>query len=347
MSLMKSLIAATSLLALSAGGATAADKTLYVGMNGGTMEKTYTEKVFPLFEKETGVKVVVVPGTSTDILAKMQAQKEAPQMHIAFLDDGLMFRAIGMDLCERLQPSDAYRQLYPVAQIKGGMAAGVNMGMVGLAYNKKMFAENKWAPPSSWLDMTDPKFKGKLVVQSAPSSSFGLHAFLMFNRTQGGTESDVEPGFKTWKSKVGTNVLEYIPSSSKISEMVQTGEAALFPLTPTGVGALKEKGVDVEYAQPKEGSVVLMVGECAIKNNSEPELTQKLAAFLLSVPAQEAALQYGSQIPSNRQAKATPDKQAELETFQANMASATLVNWDVINEKRPEWNDRWNREIER
>lgn len=347
MTLMKSLIAATSLLALSASVATAADKTLYVGMNGGTMEKTYTEKVFPLFEKETGVKVVVVPGTSTDILAKMQAQKEAPQMHIAFLDDGLMFRAIGMDLCERLQPSDSYRQLYPVAQIKGGMAAGVNMGMVGLAYNKKMFAENKWAPPSSWLDMTDPKFKGKLVVQSAPSSSFGLHAFLMFNRTQGGSEADVEPGFKNWKTKVGTNVLEYIPSSSKISEMVQTGEAALFPLTPTGVGALKEKGIDVEYAQPKEGSVVLMVGECAIKNNSEPELTQKLAAFLLSVPAQEAAMQYGSQIPSNRQAKATPEKQAELETFQANMANATLVNWDVINEKRPEWNDRWNREVER
>lgn len=345
--LKKILIAATALTSVASSAALAADKTLYVGMNGGTMEKTYTEHVFPLFEKETGIKVVVVPGTSTDILAKMQAQKDAPQMHIAFLDDGLMFRAIGMGMCAPINQSATMKQLYPVAQFKDNMAAAVNMGMVGLAYNKKMFEENGWSAPDSWLALTDPKYKGKVVVQSAPSSSFGLHAFLMFNRTQGGNESDVEPGFKNWKPKVGPNVLEYIPSSSKISEMVQTGEAAIFPLTPTGVGALKEKGVQVEYAQPKEGSVVLMVGECVIKNNSEPDLTQKLAEFLLSAPAQEAALQYGSQIPSNTTAKATKDKEAELRTFQANMENARLVDWDVINEKRTEWNDRWNREIER
>ena len=54
------------------GSAFAQSKTLYIGMNGGTMEKTYTEHVFGAFEKANNVKVVVVPGTSSDILAKAQ-----------------------------------------------------------------------------------------------------------------------------------------------------------------------------------------------------------------------------------------------------------------------------------
>ena len=44
-------------------------------MNGGTMEKAYTSQVLPDFEKANNVKVVVVPGTSSDILAKLLANK--------------------------------------------------------------------------------------------------------------------------------------------------------------------------------------------------------------------------------------------------------------------------------
>ena len=81
-------------LALLAGTAFAQAKTLYIGMNGGTMEKAYTEHVFPAFEKANNAKVVVVPGTSSDILAKAQANKDKPQMHVMFLDDGVMVRAV-------------------------------------------------------------------------------------------------------------------------------------------------------------------------------------------------------------------------------------------------------------
>ena len=72
----------------------------------------------------------------------------------------------------------------------------------------------------------------------------------------------------------------------------------------------------MEYAQPKEGSVVLMVAECVIANNSEPELAQKLAAYLLSPEAQSKALQYGNIVPSNTKAKAaTPEAEAKLKKF--------------------------------
>ena len=339
---------AVAAASLAAGQVMAQTKTLYIGMNGGVMEKTWTEHVFPAFEKANNVKVVVVPGTSSDILAKAQANKDKPQMHVMFLDDGIMVRAIGMGLCEKMKPSAALNEVFPAARFKGDMATGVTMGMTGLAYNKKMFAEKGWAAPTSWMDLADPKFKGKVVFQSLSSSTFGLHGFLMFNRIKGGSEKNVEPGFNAWKTSIGPNVLEYIPSSAKLSEMMQTGEAAIAPLTPTAVAGLQEKGIAVEYAQPKEGSVVLMSAECVIANNSEPVLAQKLAEYLLTADAQAAGLQHGNQIPSNPKSQAAgDDAKLKLKQFGDYMMTAVTVDWDVINENRPAWNARWNKTIER
>ena len=325
--LHRAVFTAVAAAALAATGmAGAQTKTIYIGMNGGTMEKAYTQYVFPAFEKANNVKVVVVPGTSSDILAKAQANKDRPQMHVMFLDDGVMVRAIGMGLCEKQRPSAALNEIYPAARFKGDMASGVSLGMTGLAYNAKMFKEKGWAPPTSWMDLADPKFKGKVVFQSASASSFGLHGFLMFNRIQGGNEKNVEPGFKAWPTTIGPNVLEYIPSSAKISEMVQTNEAAIFPLTPTIVAAMKTKGIPVEYANPKEGSVVLIVGQCVIANNSEPELAQKLTEFLLSPLAQANVLQYGSQIPTNPKAPVVGEGVAQVAAINGYMKTAITVD---------------------
>jgi putative spermidine/putrescine transport system substrate-binding protein len=341
------MFVAIAAASLSTGLAAAETKTLYVGMNGGTMEKTYTEYVFGAFEKANNVKVVVVPGTSSDILAKARANQANPQMHVMFLDDGVMYRAIGFGLCEKMQSSPTLNDLFPAARFKGDMAAGVNIGMTGIAYNKKMFTEKGWAAPTSWMDMADPKYKGKIVFQSLSSSTFGLHGFLAFNRIQGGNDKNVDPGFKAWPTTIGPNVLEYIPSSAKLAEMVQTGEAAMFPLTPTAVGVLKEKGLPVEYVQPKEGSVVLTVAECVIANNSEPALAHKLAQYLLSPEAQAAALQYGDQIPSNPKTKASGKAASLVKQINDYLKTAVTVDWDVINENRQVWDRRWNKTIER
>lgn len=340
------LLATTALLASSA--AMAETKTIYIGMNGGDMEKAYTQHVFPDFEKANDAKVVVVPGTSSEVLAKLQAAKDNPQLHLAFLDDGVMVRAIGMGLCQKTETAPVMADLYPAARIKDDMALGVTVTVTGLAYNKKMFDEQGWAAPTSWMDLADSKYEGKVVFQSLSSSTYGLHGFLMFNRIQGGSEENVDPGFAKWGETVGPNVLEYIPSSAKLSEMVQTDEAAIFPLTPTAVASFQDKGIPVAYAQPKEGAVVLMVAECVVAGNSEPALAQKLAQYLLTPEAQAKALQYGNQIPSNAKVDGpTPESAAMVKEMRGYLEHAVTVDWDQINAHRPEWNDRWNRTVER
>ena len=61
-----------SALALCAGAAHAQDKTLYIGMNGGDMERSYTKYVFPAFERIHGVKVVVVSNITDHINLERQ-----------------------------------------------------------------------------------------------------------------------------------------------------------------------------------------------------------------------------------------------------------------------------------
>ena len=146
---------------------------------------------------------------------------------------------------------------------------------------------------------------------------------------------------------MGKNVVEYIPNSAKISEMVQTGEAGLFPLTPTAAGDLQEKGIPVAYVSPKEGPVLLLVDECVVANNPDPALAQKLAAFLLSASTQTRAAEAGRQIPTNKEAKMTEPMNKQLGNLDELAKKVNVVDWDVINVSRPQWDQRWNRQIER
>ena len=141
---------------------------------------------------------------------------------------------------------------------------------------------------------------------------------------------------------------ERIPSSAKLSEMVQTGDAAIVPLTLTSVAVQEAKCIPMKYAQPKEGSVLLMVTECVTANNDAPELAQKLAEFLLTPQAQAAALEFGSQIPSNQKTQvASPQSQATVDQFKVFMKNVVTLDWDAINQVRPDWNARWNKTVER
>ncbi|PAT34218.1 extracellular solute-binding protein [Vandammella animalimorsus] len=344
--LKASLGLAAASAALLCASAQAQTQTLYIGMNGGNMERTYTQFVFPPFEKAHNVKVVVVPGTSTDILAKAQAAKGKAQMHVMTLDDGIMYRAIGMGLCEKIQPSGHMASLPDIVRIKDH-AVGLSMGLTGLAYSTKAFADQGWAPPTSWGDLADAKYKGKVVVQSMPASSFGLHAFLMFNRLKGGNESNVNPGFEAWPETIGPNVVEYIPNSSKIVEMMQAGDAALFPYTFTQTELMKSKGIPMEFVAPKEGAVVLMTAQCALADNPDSAMALKLMDYLVSPQAQALAMEHGSYNPVNPQAplkgKAAED-QARMNDI---LKTAVVLDWDVINAERPAWSKRWNRTVER
>ena len=338
-------ILAAVALALSAGSAMA-QTTLYVGGSGGSTETLMKEKIIPPFEARTGAKVVYIPGNSTDILAKIQAQKGKQEMSLAIIDDGPMYQAVGQGLCAPVEQAGSIKELYANAEMVGGKSVGIGFIATGLGYNKDVFKKNGWAPPTSWNDLADPKYKGKVVIPPI-TNGYGLLTLVMQARINGGGEEKIDPGFDAMVKKIAPNVLAWEPSPGKMAQMMQTGEAALVVWGNGRVLAVADQGAPVEFVFPKEGAPVIMVAACVTDGAPQAKLGQQFLQHLVSAEVQAHIAQGVGWGPVNKTTKITPDVAKKVVYGPQQVATLVAPNYTVINAKRAEWTQRWNRAVEK
>ena len=332
-------------VALICGNVQAAERTLYLAGYGGSTEKLMKEKVLPKWEKANNAKVVYVPGNSTTTLAKLQAQKGNQEIDVAFIDDGPMEQALALGFCDKIESKGTINDLYDNAKFGEDRAVGFGFIATGLTYNKKMFADNGWAAPTSWHDLEDPKFKGKVVVPPI-TNGYGLLALIMHAKLAGGGESNIDPGFDVMIDKIGPNVLTYEPSSGKLSELFQSGDVALAVWGSSRAKALADTGFPAAFAYPKEGAVALMAAVCPIVDSDVPDLAQSFIQYLVSpeVQAQLAAVTgFG---PVNKKTKLSPELEASVPFGPAKVGKMVSVDYSKVNANREAWTKRWNREVE-
>ncbi|MBV9522115.1 MAG: extracellular solute-binding protein, partial [Alphaproteobacteria bacterium] len=227
-----------------------------------------------------------------------------------------------------------------------GKAVMIGMNGTGIIYNKKAFDENHWPPPASWADLKDPKFKKKLVIPPL-NNTYGLHALVEFAKLGGGSEKDIEPGFKAFRDEVGPNVLVYEPSPGKMTELFQSGQAVIAVWGSGRAKALADTGFPAAFVYPKEGGIALGVGACAVAGGQNKPEAQSFVQFLLG-PLMQAVLASGAGLgPVNKTVTLPPDKRAGIPYGPEEIGKLQVIDWDTANEKREEWNKRWVREIER
>ena len=111
-----------------AGGAVAQQK-FTVAAYGGSDEDMMRKGILPAWEKKANVKAEYVAGNSTDNIARLQAQRANQEIDVAILDDGPMYQAVALGLCDNLK-SVSFADLYPVADMKTGKS--VTIGVVGV-----------------------------------------------------------------------------------------------------------------------------------------------------------------------------------------------------------------------
>jgi putative spermidine/putrescine transport system substrate-binding protein len=340
------LLTAVSLAALASvsSQALAQQKTLYVAGYGGSFEKTIRDEVIPGFEKETGVKVEYVAGNSTDTLAKLQAQKGNQQIDVAIVDDGPMYQAIQLGFCGKVDGL-AGIDLYDAARFKDDHAVAIGLVATGLMYNTKVFAEKGWAPPTSWNDLKDPKFRNQLVIPPI-NNTYGLEALVMLSRMNGGGEANVDSGFKIFKEEINANVLAYEPSPGKMTELFQSGQAVLAVWGTGRVQSFANTGFPVDFVYPKEGAATLLTTACPITKPNASPLASSFIKMLLDPKIQLVMLKdygYGPVLKS----VVVPPELGKMAPIGERAAKLYNPDWTVINEKREEWTKRWNREVER
>ncbi|PZP40373.1 MAG: branched-chain amino acid ABC transporter substrate-binding protein [Azospirillum brasilense] len=342
------LLAATALMgaAFGAAGTASAQDRLVVAAYGGSYEKIMRESVIPAFEKANNVKVDYVAGNSSDSLAKLQAQRGRQEIGVVVLDDGPMAQAISLGFCQQTADKAAVDSLYPIAVMDGGKALGTGFGYTGIAYNTEVFRQRNLPVPASWMDLARPEYRQRLSIPGI-DNTYALHTLVMLARANGGSETDIAPGFKVMREKINPNVLAYESSPGKMSEMFQSGEIWLSVWGSSRVSAMKDAGFPLEIVRPREGAVVLMTATCAVEGAPKPELAQKFVAHLVSPEVQEAFSRGYGNGPTNRNVRLPEDVAKRVIYGEDQVKQLVTMDWDVINKNRTEWTRRWQREVER
>ncbi|MEZ5818707.1 MAG: ABC transporter substrate-binding protein [Hyphomicrobiaceae bacterium] len=340
------MILTASALLMALASPAAAQKTFTLAGYGGSFEKTMREQVIPPFEKKYGVTVTYVAGNSTDTLAKLQAQKGNQVIDAIIVDDGPMYQAIDLGFCGKLGPADVYKDVYSIMKFKDDRAIGVGMVGTGIMYNKAIFAEKGWPAPTSWEDLKDPKFKGRVVIPPL-NNTYGLHALVMMARIRGGGEKSIDPGFAAFKNDIGPNILAYEPSPGKMTELFQSKQAVIGVWGSGRAKALADAtGFPIEFIYPKEGGIALGIGACTVAGTKNEKEAQGFIQHLVSPDVQVILAKGAGFGPTNVKVMLAPAEQRGL-PYGEQVKGLKTVDWSVINPVRQDWNKRWTREIER
>jgi len=324
-------------------GAAAQTSTLVVAGYGGSFEQAL-RRLFPAFEAKWGAKIEYTAGNSTDTLAKLQAQKANQVIDVAIVDDGPMYQAIALGFCGKIEGLPS-QELYASARFKDDKAVAVGQTGTGFMVNTKVFADKGWAWPTSWRDLADAKYKGRLVIPPI-NNTYGLYTLVMLARLNGGGERAIDPGFRVIKEKVNPNVLVYEPSPGKMTELFQSGQADVAVWGTVRVQALANTGFPVEFVYPKEGAPILLASACPVAKAQASPLAHAFIDMLVSADVQTTLARELGNGPVNTKVDVSmPELRMAPVGERAKLV--LIPDWDTINAQRDEWTKRWNREVER
>ncbi|PDT10849.1 ABC transporter substrate-binding protein [Rhizobium sp. M1] len=324
-----------------------AQDTLYFAGYSGDFQTMFEKEIAPAFETKQNVKIVYVPGNSSETIAKLQAQKGNQEINVAMVDDGPMHQAINFGFCDKVSDAPVYNDIYDLANTATfeGRAIGLGLVATGIAYNKQAFDKNGWPTPTSWHDLTDAKFSQRLASNPI-SGTYGLSTLVMFARMNGGGETNIEPGFDAVRDRLAPNVLSWSSSNAQLAQMFQNGDIDVAVWGSGRTVALKKTGFPVEFVYPKEGAPAIAISACAVSGSKLPEKSQALLQYLASpeVQANLASQGYG---PTNRKTKLEGPLAEEVPYGEEELSKLIVLDWETINQKRADWTKEWTRTVEK
>jgi len=343
------LLAAIVAGVLAAGTAEAQTNELVVAAWGGKFKEGWDKSLIPNFEKKYGATIVWSVGqNSGGTLAKILAQKDNPQIDVALLDVGPHSQAVKLGLVEKLDLSRLpnSKDLYDVAFEPDNYGIDFAISGTGLIYNAQIFAEQKWAPLESWLDLFRPELKGRIAIHSVRSSS-GVDFLLALSRMGGGSEQNVDPGFAKIK-ELKPSLMTIVISGNELAPLLQQGAVVASTLSIDDYTTIAAKGVPVKFVWPKEGTTGFNETATIIKGRprESQELAYKFVDLLLSKEEQEANARNIGFGPVNKKAELPPDIAEKVVYGAETLKRLRPTNWQLVNENRAGWIDRWNKEIE-
>jgi putative spermidine/putrescine transport system substrate-binding protein len=319
----------------------AQQRTLVINSFGGAYEQTHRKAVIEPFEKLHNVKVNVVTVYSADALAQLRAQRAAPQFDVLHFSGGQEAVAAREGLLEKatladLPTSGAHLYPFATAGLERGEGPVMHVAAMGLIYH----ADKVKPAPTSWKDLLDPKFKGRVVLTDF-SNTYGLLSALMLNQALGGSIDNVEPGFNALQSLVKDSTV--IARSPDIQLNFVQNDAWLAPYAQDYAFALRKAGVPARFALPQEGVAGSLITSNAVAGRPNRDLAMKFIDFSLRAEAQEMWARDLRYSPVRRDVTLDPETAADVVYGEEAVRKLVVFDPIKVGEKRQAWVDQWNR----
>jgi putative spermidine/putrescine transport system substrate-binding protein len=329
--LLAGLIPLTASLLVASASARAEEITV---MAWGTTWEQGLQKVADNFTKATGIKVNTLPqASSTEGLVKLQSMKAKPTIDVWFTTSSVAARAEKDTELFAPIPKDKLTnadKLISGAETPSWVAAYYYP--LSIVYRTDLVKR----PITSWNDLWDPEFKGKVAVPTVVM--YQARMLLIAALLNGGSLQNVEPGFVALK-KLAPNVAMYYESDSDARKALAQGEASILVAPPVQAKSVSDDGLPVKIASPKPTPVMFDV--MMEVNTPNKDAATKFIDFVVSPESQAILAKEQNCGPVNTAAQVPDDIKAAMPSAE------DQVSFDegVINANVSAWNDRFTKEI--
>lgn len=334
------LAAATAVAALvSAANAAAADE-LVLGSFGGSFADNVTACYVEPFKAATGADVVMKLGSSSQHAASVRATAGQSDMDVVFADDAFAVQMANEDL---LVPLDRAKLSNAPEIIDGAWGpndayVAAMLGATTIIYNKDKIT----TPPTSWNDLFDPKYEGRVTIGDVSGTS-GWQFLAAINKMEGGTLDDITPGIEKIKPLAQSSVLLYAQADQVVA-LFERGEIDLAVWYPDRAGVAAAAGLPLAAAYPVEGAVGIRPTISIPKGTQQEELALKFIDTLLDADNQKCFSERQFIGSVNKNVTLSDEVSAIVPVGEA-LDNMLFLDPGQMAERLPEWTRRWQREV--
>lgn len=210
------------------------------------------------FTEETGIKVNLVVAGTGELLKKIQAESANPLGDLIFGGGAESLNSYK----EYFAPYKGvnHNKIDPQFRDREDRWFGFALLPMVMIYNTDLVTEEE--APTSWSDLTDPKWRGRIAMAS-PVKSGSAYTITATLLTAFGRED--EGGFDFVKEFVANLDGKVLGGSSAVPKGVVDGEYAIGLTLESSAIKYKNAGGHIEIVYPSEGTSVVPDGAALIK----------------------------------------------------------------------------------
>lgn len=296
-------------------------------------------KIATAFEEQYGCTIIMdETAGNSDRLNKIRAQKDAPQIDVALMTDCFAIMGNEEGLFEKIDTSVVTNmdKLYDFAVTEGGYGPAYSITRYGFVYNA-----DEVEAPATYEDMFNGDYKVSIPDMTGTA---GPMLLVTLAESKGGSMEDIDPGFEFLAENRDT-VTQFYASGSDAITGLTTGETNISLFMDMFVPILQASGVNAEWADAEEGSFAGGATVNVIKDCPNPELAQLFVNFMLEASTQEQVAEILSEGPTNREAVLTDEVAKYLAYGEEEVAKLRTFDWAYINGVKPDWIERYQKEV--